>query len=1595
MLATDTSVVKPGEAFDIRSTHIDSFLRVYGNNIFARIDGVGDDATQQKKLTEQVKRAQRLFQISTSPETFQELMKTPLSSALDIAQMSLTAFHGEVSHNPVGPEEAELIHRRALTASAVSLNLALQAYQSATGVYPAVTGSGLKAVPNWAQLFGSLELCDCEECNSVYSPAAYFVDLLQFLGKLDKNAAGWTPLDVLIGNFSDADPVKQLQGKRPDLPHIALTCENTNTPIPYIDLVNEVLESYVAFGKLDQSTAKDTGDSTAAELSANPQYIEDQAYVTLKAANFPVGLPFDQPLAVARVYLQQLGAPRSDLIKAFTPGADTVEAASEKLALSPRDFEIITGQDFAGNLSALSLSDLFGLDTTPFLRLGDEGAAVVLLQAKLNTAAGAMNLALSGKFDALTEAALQAFQTAQGLLPALGVTDPATWAALAPIKPDAVGALITGVPEFMRRTQLSYVELIDVLKTRFINPNQVALLQLEITDLTYNEVRALIDSDFAAPDAAVQAKLTQAGLSLDDARALIESLFHSIVLYAKTSDCALNQTLVQYLQIGDIDGGASLDDGDAWKLQRFIRLWRKLGWTMGELDTALLSLGHTDILDGATIQQLAVIQALHDQLKLPIIKLLSLWTNINTHGDKPLYDTLFQNKAVHNPPDPDLGLNPTRDELADTSKALADKYAVLLAALGVRAADLDAILLDASLVDGLVTLATLSTIYRYALLAKALRLPVRDLIALRHLGGAACDPFTAAAPAPALAFIDLLHQVKRLGFTVAQLDYLYRHQTAIPTNLSPAQASLEATAKALSDGLTRIATDHVLAPDPAGELTRAKLALLYDSQTVDAVIGLIDGSAVYSIPLAALPAGIVFPEALIRKIHFGAKKLSFVWVMTDAERDALLPLAADPAYHVAVLALYQQPRDLIASPLLGFPFAAEAAALLNRPSLDADGQPIYLDQAGVPVAAERPADAVTTAVAVKFNDFLTLFLPYLRDKLSRALVKQTLSEALGLSGEIISLLVENAAVLHTDGGAALITEFLTLSTPVFTDAARTAYERLHKTALLVNIFKLSAAEIEYWHSPSTDPTKLDLNTLPLAKSDDAPTFAQWRTLADYVTFRSSLPGGEISLIDLFNAADDLKVNTLATLTGWRASDIAAAQAALALANPDLTAVGHLLNIQRVIKLSFTTGIDIPQLSVWAASPPDAAQAKAIKNAVKAQYDEATWLQIAKPLNDSLREQQRDALIAYVLTQSEIIRAGVTDSNRLFEYFLIDVEMGACMVTSRIKQAISSVQLFVQRCLLNLVPEVSPSAIQATTWTWMGNYRVWEANRKVFLYPENWIEPELRDNKTPFFNQLVAELTQDDLTNEGAEAALMNYLYKLEEVAKLDVCGMYLQDDFEPGEAYRSLLHVIARTKGGMTHSYYYRRLIDDRVWTPWEKVELDIQGIQGSDQSFAEGIDLLPVVWHRRLYLFWLVFTQKAEKMKPPAQGAPQLDVSKQPDLHWEIRLAWSTYDKGKWTAKQLSSAHYDDKIEGQIVPSVNDPRIFRLRSIFEGDALVLRITIFPHIGIARFTFLDPRGTVTASADSGIISEVRPLPKSSPNFMGFRAGSGLTLRVST
>src|SRR5262249_40467248 len=227
----------------------------------------------------------------------------------------------------------------------------------------------------------------------------------------------------------------------------------------------------------------------------------------------------------------------------------------------------------------------------------------------------------------------------------------------------------------------------------------------------------------------------------------------------------------------------------------------------------------------------------------------------------------------------------------------------------------------------------------------------------------------------------------------------------------------------------------------------------------------------------------------------------------------------------------------------------------------------------------------------------------------------------------------------------------------------------------------------------------------------------------------------------------------------------------------------------------------------------------LQAALRARYDAASWRDVVRPINDELRGLQRDALVAYMLHQmrSHPESAPIDTPDKLFEYFLMDVQMDPCMQTSRIRHALSSVQLFVERCLMNLEPRVSPAAINAKRWEWMKRYRVWEANRKVYLYPENWLEPELRDDKSPFFKEIESELLQSDITEDSATTALLNYLAKLEEVAKLEPCGMSY---VEPTQTHGEVIHLVARTAGA--HRKYYYRRYEYGYWTPWEQVKLGL-----------------------------------------------------------------------------------------------------------------------------------------------------------------------------
>ena len=299
-------------------------------------------------------------------------------------------------------------------------------------------------------------------------------------------------------------------------------------------------------------------------------------------------------------------------------------------------------------------------------------------------------------------------------------------------------------------------------------------------------------------------------------------------------------------------------------------------------------------------------------------------------------------------------------------------------------------------------------------------------------------------------------------------------------------------------------------------------------------------------------------------------------------------------------------------------------------------------------------------------------------------------------------------------------------------------------------------------------------------------------------------------------------------------------------------------------------------------------ARDLKDTVKARYEQENWQGIAQPIFDKLRQRQRDALVGYIMHRDHFDRM-----EQLFEYFLIDPGMEPVVQTSRIRLAISSIQVFIQRCLLNLEKYVHPAAINSKQWQWMKRYRVWEANRKIFLFPENWLEPEFRDDKTHLFQELESALLQGDVSNDLAEDAFFQYLNKLKELANLDIVTMYYEGNPDPS---LNNLHVIGRTSN-TPYKYFYRRYAH-QMWTPWEPVTTEI-----------DGDHIVAVMWRDRLHLFWVTFMVKAKQGNSPPTVPENASVgylfntamARVPQLEIQTQLHWSEYFEGQWTARASS----------------------------------------------------------------------------------------------
>ncbi|MCC6280594.1 MAG: hypothetical protein IT262_08340, partial [Saprospiraceae bacterium] len=950
---------------------------------------------------------------------------------------------------------------------------------------------------SWDLLFGDADFCECGECTSVYSAASYFVELLQYLrnNNLDLNPANDGSIQIKSDPKDISNtPLEKLFARRPDLGCLELTCKNTNTILPYVDLVNEVMENYVVF---KHTKPFNVADETSAELLAQPQHTEYQAYCILKDEVYPFTLPYHQPIDAARIDLAFLGTNRSELIDVFRSPRKPTNNPDPMDNCDPADPDADSGNVSADQtLDQLHKNYIDRAVDAEYLGITQEEYVILTKEAFVSKEYWDKQCNL--------EHTQEEYRTKIGVRP---VHQYYGYETEVDMLDDQLEMGLTFVKkQFLRRTGIQYTDLVELLLTRCLNPNMPRGRAKYITEnihfsyrflqqfkavngedklielLTNSEklVQLFPDlvslptffnlngnkADLACPSSGEEETPVSAADIKNWVKCHFEKIGRMIVLenggkcactggvfrsempagvnssgavLQITTNCELvlsqlgeqivlgqyncstgeviitNDEFIKLDQLkqlfrftgtNGIEGywegdkllntqtkmpyktylqaketcnldtvrlihldGSSVTVEEYDHIHRFIRLWRKMGWTIDEIDKALTGLSAAkgnclddalpgskdcddcgDLFDGGGdcadcgadcgcgngteghavhcditpyfLHQLVAVKKLLDKTGLELIKLLTFWTNISTSGEKSLYKRLF---LTHNllGMDKVFKADQNGNFLASDAK-ISEHVPVLMAAFNLSADDLEAIMEDAGLDDAL-TVKNLSVMYRYRLLSKALGLKIPAFISILPLFG---NPFTNADTT--LEMMERWGRMEDAGFDYRQLNYLIRDVDDPKKPLAPTEKTVLQLAKKLYDGLNAIEVAHQdLKADPGTpdadlqlleiqaqattDLVRSKAAVLFDPPVVEQIAGILEGTNVF---ITNAPKNLAWvladDKSLKKKIKYDKTggSVQITSILTDAEKIDFTALSNDVEWTKSLIRIEKQQNKL-------------------------------------------------------------------------------------------------------------------------------------------------------------------------------------------------------------------------------------------------------------------------------------------------------------------------------------------------------------------------------------------------------------------------------------------------------------------------------------------------------------------------------------------------------------------------------------------------------------------------------------------------------------------------------------------------------------
>ena len=1159
-----------------------------------------------------------------------------------------------------------------------------------------------------------------------------------------------------------------LFARRPGLGDLDLSCDNANVPVPYIDLVCELLEELISPDPgLDFTGNVTAGAPTATFLSA----LQAEFAVTDKAQIFPPDVNGDFILRDKNIVLKihNTGGNNWNVKELHQTYGTAEELAARPYYLNEAAYMLLKTSNYAFDL--------------PYDNDHTEASAIF------------------DRFNIARADLMKAFQAA--LLPT-DLDIAAERLGLTKQEKDLVISVAPGSQQTYWNTSGSAVSEMEVVRT-----------MLDKTGLTFKELEELLDMSFLDAD-----------------------------LFIKHGDetCDLGNKTIENLTTAVLD-----------RIHRFLRLSKTTGWSFPLTDALIAAPGLGDgDLDGDCLTRLGELLEVQSRTGIKIETLSGCYGDIPhlTNYNKkyvPLYQKVFLNKAVNGTIDEGLMPENVSDGTPPTTVLLADHKSSIALALQITEGDFD--LLIAPMADKTLTWSNLSYLYASSVFCRNQKLTVKDYLIYKELSG--IEPFD--SPADTLDFLEKIKKSAASGLSPADIKFMLWHEAEdLEIRIIPDDKILDVLTvlqEAYTDAFVATASAFSAAKS-VEELTvdlKAALQKLpsFTEEGINDIVRMALGD--WSSP-PLVSADIIIDAYLLEYLDTTPVKAAFAGINTGEDNQ-------DPADGSTKKAFIQSMLD----PL------AELFYLLEKENI------------------------LMTTVAEAYRQDDTLVYDVV------------MNGELGQPGGdfLFELLIDDSLIDTTDP----------MNFPAIDEASYpkqyAALRLLNKLLPLVESFGMDPSDVEWWINAAPAMNWLLVDYIPYDATHTDMNLDDFLALSEMVRIAGEYP-------PLENPADPeypfTVVNTLellldgttttaewldqfSVITGYDRERVEDLDGYFGWSVPNLDDYRDPETWEKAARcLDYLRKMDVTVTQAVEACKDEltAADVTMLRTALKSRYSESLWLVTLKEIMDKIRGQKRDALVAYILaTDPAFVR-----SDDLYGHYLIDGEMDACMPSSRIVQAHGTIQLFVQRCLMGLEPETAADTKNDPSWEqwkWMKMYRVWEANRKVFLYPENWIEPELLDDKSFLFQNLENELLQNELNEYTSEDAVIRYVEGLDDISFLEVMATYYET-----EVYT--MHVFARSKGGDPPQYYYRMCERERYWTPWEKVPLEISSNQ-----------LLAFKRNSRLHLAWPVFGEEIDDdqipVTPAVKTTSDTPSSKQNDplKRLTISLAISQYANGMWKPKKIS----------------------------------------------------------------------------------------------